>query len=242
MEAWKYSFETTSIHELKRHSQLLSNIISFPGYRVQKHFHRSPVDGMAGSGAHKKLRAQFYRISRSASYPRESIYIACATFERNFPLHTSTKKSGKLSQLYICRPGVFANLESPARPAELDIGCATNANLRRPVYFCAAACLSGVRFLCTQPRHTHAKHTQLSATLLRGRHKLIMSVDVPSRLYFAVECVNKDLLKALRNPTAAAYLWNIKRPREKTKLERNTFRSSQNFYSRVESLPYHICK
>jgi hypothetical protein len=36
---------------------------------------------------------------------------------------------------------------------------------------------------------THAKHTQLSATLLRGRHKLIMSVDVPSRLYFAVECV-----------------------------------------------------
>lgn len=112
--------------------------------------------------------------------------------------------------------GVFANLESAARPAELDIGCATNANLCRPVYFCCGVFIW--RAISLHPSETHAKHTQLSATLLRGRHKLIMSVDVPSRLYFAVECVNKDLLKALRKPNSSSRLsLEYQKTKEKTK-------------------------
>lgn len=154
-EAWKYSFGTTSIHELKRHSQLLSclppNIISFPTYRVQKHFHRSPVDATAAP--HKKLRAQFYRIPRTREkcfLSEAHLYWLCHFWAQFSITHVDKEKWKSVASRWPAwsflliwhRRRVQRSLILALPPMLISAGWR--------VYFCAAACLSGVRFLCTQ--------------------------------------------------------------------------------------------
>lgn len=73
-----------------------------------------------------------------------------------------------------------------------------------------------------------------------------MSVDVPSRLYFDVECVNKDLLKALRNPNSSSrlsleYQKTKKKPRHRER-EKEEYSDAAKTFIQGWSLPYHICK
>lgn len=146
-EAWKYSFETTSIHELKRHSQLLSNIISFPTYRVQKHFHRSPVDA-EWQRRTKKLRAQFYRISRSASYHSRYIYCLCHFWAQFSITHVDKEKWKTVATARARRE--FLLIWNRRRVQRSLILAVPPMLIFAGESISAAACLSGVRFLCAQ--------------------------------------------------------------------------------------------